>query len=89
MKPDMLQTLISGSPVFNAPFGTLGGIKTFDSPPSTDRSQPTWFGQLMESFTQNLAASDFTSALADIKEIQHHMGMGLEHWNRFVTGAVS
>ena len=78
----------------------VGGTKYVDSsPPAKSKTfcpgeetagpQSTWFGQLMGSFTENLATFDFGSALVDIKEIQHHMNMGLDHWHRFVTGVVS
>lgn len=103
--PATLQTLIGsppvatsgGSAVATAGFGTLGQPRFVDSEPpmpvygAEDPSgpQPTWFAQLMGSFTQNLAAFDFTSAIADIREIQHHLDLGLDHWRRFVAGTVS
>jgi len=103
--PATLQTLIGSPPVatYDGAAVATGGIltSTNPSPPASKEPvaiygaedakgpKPTWFAQLMGSFTENLATFDFAAALADIKEIQHHLDMGFDHWRRFVNGVVS
>lgn len=46
------------------------------------------FHKLIASLGNNLAHSDFGSAMRDIQNLDRHLNMGIDHWERFVSGEV-
>jgi hypothetical protein len=46
------------------------------------------FHQLIASLGNNLYHMDFNAALNDINNLDRHLSMGLDHWQRFIAGEV-